>query len=65
MELTHTTSSAGRVLGIPAQTIIGLERRGVVGPFRRTVGGHRLLSKSDVAEIRAYLDRARGKKKAA
>lgn len=58
--IPETTSSAARKLGIPTNTLIGLERRGVVGPFQRDAAGRRLLSEADISAVRKYLD---GKKR--
>lgn len=56
----HTTSTAARAVPIAVGTLIGLEKRGVIGPFARDAAGRRLLTEADVAAIREYL-RARGR----
>ena len=56
MAILETTSSAAQKLGIPAPTLIGLERRGVVGPFQRDAAGRRLITEKDLKALRAYLD---------
>lgn len=64
MLVPETTSSAARKLGIPQTTLLGLERRGVVGPFQRDAAGRRLISESDLNDVRAYLE-SRALKRAA
>ena len=56
MSNLYTTSTAGQKLGIPQQTLIGIERRGAVGPFQRDSVGRRLLTDDDIVQVRKYLD---------
>lgn len=53
--ILDTTTSASVKLNIPPGTLIGLERRGVVGPFQRDAAGRRLLNEEDLDQVRAYL----------
>lgn len=57
MEKFETSSSAARKRGIANSTLLGLERRGVVGPFQRDASGRRLLSQADIDSVRVYLER--------
>lgn len=52
----ESTSSAARKLGIPSSTLLGLERRGVVGPFQRDAAGRRLISDEDLDAVRTYIE---------
>lgn len=50
----YTTSTATRMTGVPPTTILGLEKRGVLGPFQRDSIGRRLLTEADIAALKAY-----------
>ena len=59
MFVYETVSSAARKLGIPEPTLRGLESRGVVPRFQRDAAGRRLITESDLAACRAYLESRR------
>ena len=57
MSVLDTPTSASIKLGIPKNTLVDLERRGVVGPFMRDAANRRLLTEDDLAAVRTYLER--------
>ena len=64
MLVPDTSSSAARKLGIPLSTLIGLEKRSIVGPFQRDAAGRRLISAADLDKVRAYLKLRDGRRTA-
>jgi DNA-binding transcriptional MerR regulator len=59
MSNLYTTSTASRKLDIPQNTLVSIERRGAVSPWQRDSIGRRLLTDSDLEEVRRYLESRR------
>jgi hypothetical protein len=52
-----TTTTASHKLNVAVSMIVALEKRGVVSRYQRDAGGRRLLTDSNINEIREYLNR--------
>lgn len=61
----YTTSTATRMTGVPPTTILGLEKRGVIGPFQRDSIGRRLLTDDDIEALKVYAAERLAKRDAA